>query len=317
MYNKGENAGPPAYQKENPPMKPALIIGSTCVDVIINIDHLPVTEENIHPTSQSMAIGGCAYNVAYIMRLLKAPHTFISPVGGGTYGDYVAKQMEQAGIPITVRLPEKENGCCYCLVEAGGERTFMSYHGVEYTFQKEWMDGCDEESFGLTYVCGLEIGEATGINLIEYLEEHPSLNVFYAPGARVKNIEKEKADRMLSLHPILHINEREAREMSGKDSYEEAAASLHAITKNTVIITLGEKGTWCMEKDGTSYLVPSVPAAHVEDTIGAGDSHAGTIIACLTNGMSLKDSITYANKVASAVVGVKGASLPAELLPPL
>ena len=27
-------------------MKPALIIGSTCVDVIINLDHLPKTEEN-------------------------------------------------------------------------------------------------------------------------------------------------------------------------------------------------------------------------------------------------------------------------------
>lgn len=45
-------------EKENYPMKPALIIGSTCVDVIINIHHLPKTEEDIHPTSQSMAIGG-------------------------------------------------------------------------------------------------------------------------------------------------------------------------------------------------------------------------------------------------------------------
>ena len=167
-------------------MKPALIIGSTCVDVIINIHHLPKTEEDIHPTSQSMAIGGCAFNAAYMVRLLNAPHTFITPVGGGTYGDYVAKLMTQAGIPIAVRVPEKENGCCYCLVEAGGERTFMSYHGVEYTFQKEWMEPYPAEDFGLTYVCGLEIEEPTGINLIEYLEEHPSLELFYAPGARVE-----------------------------------------------------------------------------------------------------------------------------------
>ncbi len=55
-------------------MKPALIIGSTCVDVIINIHHLPKTEEDIHPTSQSMAIGGCAFNAAYMVRLaLKRP----------------------------------------------------------------------------------------------------------------------------------------------------------------------------------------------------------------------------------------------------
>ena len=151
-------------------MKPALIIGSTCVDVIINLDHLPKTEENIRPYSQTMALGGCAYNVAYILRLMQAPHTFITPVGSGTYGDYVAKQMDLLGIPIAVRVPQKENGCCYCLVESGGERTFLSIHGVEYTFQKAWMDPYPASRYGLAYVCGLEIEEPTGDNLIEYLE---------------------------------------------------------------------------------------------------------------------------------------------------
>ena len=103
--------------------------------------------------------------------------------------------------------------------------------------------------------------------------------------------------------------------MSGEDSYEAAAAALHAVTKNTVIVTLGERGTYCMEQNGTGYLVPSVPAGHVEDTIGAGDSHIGTILACLTKDIPLRDAIAYANRVAGAVVSVKGASLPPELLP--
>jgi sugar/nucleoside kinase (ribokinase family) len=55
----------------------------------------------------------------------------------------------------------------------------------------------------------------------------------------------------------------------------------------------------------------------VEDTIGAGDAHAGAIIGCLTNGLSLRDSIAYANQVSRIVVSVKGSSLPPELLPPL
>lgn len=298
-------------------MKPALIIGSTCVDVIINIDHLPRTAENLRPTSQSMALGGCAYNVAHILRLLNAPHTFISPVGGGTYGDYVSKQMKALGIPVSVRVPEKENGCCYCLVEASGERTFMSYHGVEYTFQKSWMEPYHPDSYGLTYVCGLEIEEPTGISLIEYLEAHPGLSVCYAPGPRGKYIEKQKTGRMMALHPILHLNEQEAMDLGGGAGYEEAAGRLHAATGNSVIVTLGEHGAYCLEKDGGSYLVPSVPAKDVVDTIGAGDSHIGTVIACLTKDMPLRDAIAYANKVSAAVVGIKGSSLPPELLPPL
>ena len=66
-------------------MKPALLIGSTCVDIIINLPHLPVTQEDVHPTAQTMAIGGCSYNVAYTVRLLGAPHTHISPVGTRLY----------------------------------------------------------------------------------------------------------------------------------------------------------------------------------------------------------------------------------------
>lgn len=298
-------------------MKPALIIGSTCVDVILNIHHLPKTEENLRPTAQFMSLGGCAYNVSHIVRLLKAPHTFISPVGGGVYGDYVAKQLRAEGIPLTVTLPDRENGCCYCLVEATGERTFMSYHGVEYTFQKEWMAPYPAAGYGLAYVCGLEIEEPTGENLIQYLEENPCLQVFYAPGPRVTRIGREKNERILALHPILHINEAEAMAWSGKATYQEAAAHLHAITGNTVVVTLGEAGAYCIDPDGNAFLSPSRPVAHVADTIGAGDSHAGALIACLTMDMPLEQAVAYANRVAAAVVGVRGARLPARLLPEL
>ncbi|MBS6647106.1 MAG: hypothetical protein KH366_26380, partial [Clostridiaceae bacterium] len=61
--------------------------------------------------------------------------------------------------------------------------------------------------------------------------------------------------------------------------------------------------------------VPGVAAKEVVDTIGAGDSHIGTILACLTKDIPLREAIVYANQVASAVVSVKGASLPPELVP--
>lgn len=298
-------------------MKPALIIGSTCVDVILNIHHLPKTEENLRPTAQQLSLGGCAYNVSHIVRLLKAPHTFISPVGGGVYGDYVARQLAAEGIPLTVTLPDQENGCCYCLVEATGERTFMSYHGAEYTFQKEWMTPYPAAGYGLTYICGLEIEEPTGENLIQYLEENPTLQVFYAPGPRVNRIGREKNDRLLALKPILHINEREAISWSGKATYQEAAAYFHSITGNTVIITLGEAGAFCIGPDGKAFLAPSQPVKQVVDTIGAGDSHAGAVIACLTMDIPLEQAVAYANRVAAAVVGTRGARLPAQSLPAL
>lgn len=293
-------------------MKPVLVIGSTCVDIIINIDHLPKTQENLRPTAQSMALGGCAYNVAYMMNLFHAPHTFISPVGGGTYGDFVLKELKKQGREIPVYLPEQENGCCYCLVEATGERTFLSYHGAEYTFQKEWMKDYPASGYSMVYLCGLEVEEPTGINLVEYLEEHPNLPICFAPGPRGVRIRDGKLERIFALSPMLHINELEAEALSGVSDIPAAARKLRDITHNTVIITLGEHGTYCLEQNGDAYTVPGVPAT-VADTIGAGDSHIGAILACLTAGLPLRKAIETANRVSAAVVGVKGASLPKEL----
>lgn len=298
-------------------MKPALIIGSTCVDVIIHLDHLPVTAEDLHPSSQTMALGGCAYNVAYIMRLLGAPHTFISPVGTGMYGNYVADRLAAAHIPVSVRIPDRDNGCCYCLVEASGERTFLSYHGVEYTFQEEWMESYDSADFGLVYICGLEIEEPTGINLISWLQKHPDLRVCYAPGPRGCRVSPEKASRLMALKPMLHINEQEALELTCASDFREAAARLHAQTANTVIVTLGGEGAYCVEKDGKAFTTAAVPVADIQDTIGAGDAHVGTVLACLTMDIPLTQAVLYANQVAAAVIQVSGASLPPHLLPPL
>lgn len=291
--------------------KRIMVIGSTCVDIIINIDHLPVTEEDIHPSSQTLALGGCAYNVASTIQLFQAPLTFVSPVGTGFYGEYVERELKKRGFPVLIRVPDRDNGCCYCLVEASGERTFMSYHGAEYLFQKAWMKRFEQEPHDMVYVCGLELEEPTGTELLDYLEEHPERELFYAPGPRGIRISEEKTKRIYALHPVLHINQPEAVELSGEHQIEEAAKVLSSLTGNTVIITLGADGTYCLEKGGRSYHTAGIPAT-IADTIGAGDSHIGTIMAALSMGCSMETAIGHANRVASAVVSVKGASLSEE-----
>ena len=85
-------------------MKPALIIGSTCVDLILTLDRLPKTGDDFEPTSQTMSIGGCAYNVAHVLRRRDAKHTFVTPVGGGRFGDFTRKHFDKLGIPVSSYL---------------------------------------------------------------------------------------------------------------------------------------------------------------------------------------------------------------------
>jgi len=289
-------------------MKQTLVIGSAVVDVIINIPHLPKTGEDIHITRQTRSLGGCAYNVSDILRHFSVPYSLCTAVGSGIYGDFVRKQLQERGVPIYVSRPE-ENGCCYCMVEADGERTFIVDHGIEYTFDESYLEHIDTESIDSVYVCGLEIEEKTGWNIIGYLKKHPAYTVYFAPGSRIMEIQRDRMAEMIALHPIIHMNEGESLAFTGEGSVEQAARAIYGKTQNVVIITQGEKGSYCY--DGADHYADPVPAV-VCDTIGAGDAHMGAVIAAKRLGHSFPEAIRIANHVSSAVVSKEGALLEKE-----
>ena len=292
-------------------MKRLLIIGSTCVDVILRLDHLPTTGEDMHPV-QRFAMGGCAFNVAQVPKAYDVDLRFVTPIGDhGVFSDFVRAHLGNAGFRGPITVPDSENGCCYCLVERSGERTFLSVHGVEYSFHAEYMDAFAGERFDYTYICGLEVEETTGGELVAWLEEHPDIagTVVYAPGPRGIEVDANRTDRILALHPILHLNEQEAQSLAGiSDSGNPvlaAAQALHAKTGNMVIVTCGADGVLWISADGSVHTAPSVPST-VVDTIGAGDSHCGAVLTGLTLGWSEGDTMRFANQIASEVVAQEG-----------
>jgi sugar/nucleoside kinase (ribokinase family) len=55
--------------------------------------------------------------------------------------------------------------------------------------------------------------------------------------------------------------------------------------------------------------VEPVPVQGTGDTIGAGDSHIGSVIALLQRGYGMEEAVRGANRIAAAVVDVRGALL--------
>lgn len=292
-----------------------LVIGSTCVDVIIRVDHLPHTEENLHPDGQQFAIGGCAYNAANILGRGGAPVTFVTPVGlQGVFGAFVKDRLQTLPFAQPVYLPDAANGCCYCLVEAGGERTFLSIHGAEYSFDPAWMARYAAERYAYGYVCGLEIEEKTGGLLVDYLKTAPIDRILYAPGPRGAQIAPERTAALFALHPMLHLNASEARALSGRSDLDDAMRALHQKTQAPVIATLGRHGARVLAGDGALLTVPGQPVERVADTIGAGDAHAGAVLLGLSRGLSLPDAVSLGNRVSAQVVQTAGATLSDEAL---
>lgn len=287
-------------------MKQTLVIGSAVVDVIINIPHLPVTGEDIHISKQSRALGGCAYIASDVLRHFQAPYSLCTAVGSGIYGSFVLEELTKRNVPIYIRREDAENGCCYCMVEEGGERTFIVDHGVEYTFYESYLENIDTASIDSVYICGLEIEEYTGNHIIDYLKKNPEYDLYFAPSPRIMKIPKEKMDAVLALSPIVHLNKEELLAFTGMTDVATGAESLFQRTKNAVIVTLGDEGAYCF--DGAAYFAPPVRTT-VVDTIGAGDSHMGAMMAARRFGLTFGDALIVANHVSSAVVAKEGGLL--------
>lgn len=285
-------------------MSKALVIGSTVCDIMVYLDRLPSREGDAHIHEQMWSLGGCAFNVVSVLHALGQKVDFISPVGTGVYGDFVRAELEKLGIqsPISVA---GANGCCYCFIESDGERTFLSDHGVEYGFQKEWLQSLEQESYDAIYLCGLEVEEPTGMELIQSVSKLEG-QVIFAPGPRGLLIPKERLEAIYDLQPILHLNEVEAKAFSACEEIPEAAKKLHQKTGQLVVVTLGEKGA--IAYDGNWYKAAGFPT-EVLDTVGAGDSHLGAFLAASLQGVDVEDALTFANRLASKVVATRGVHL--------
>lgn len=283
-----------------------LFIGSTVADVIIRVPQLPCTGEDVHIASQQVSLGGCAYNAFHTARLTGlADCTLFSPVGTGVWGDWVRRALVQRGVTTAVPAVDAPNGCCYCMVEPNGERTFMCEHGAEYAFRAEWFDQLPD--FDGVYVCGLEIEEPTGEVILDWLEQHPPRRLYFAPGPRLMHIPPRKMARLMELGAVFHLNEAEICHFTRCQDVSQAAHMLQSLTQNDVIVTLGERGAYVLHGEEEA-VIPGIPV-QVVDTIGAGDAHIGAIMACEAAGMSLQDAACRANMISAAVVSQAGAEL--------
>ncbi len=292
-----------------------LVIGAAIIDIIMKVESLPKKGDDILCENTSSTIGGCAYNVGSMLRNFKVEHDLFVPVGKGNYSDIIRKDLEDNGYEILAHNEKLDNGYCLTFVENDGERTFITVRGAEGDFCESWFSNLESNRYDTVYVAGYQTLGESGKVISEWLAKNIDKKIFYAPGPLLKYLENSTLDTIFSCKPILHLNKKEIVEFFNGVDFENISTTeienyilkMYELTKNTVIVTLGEDGTIYYE-NGEFKCVPTTKAK-VVDTIGAGDSHIATIIAALSMGKSLNEAVRLANKVASGIVSVKGPTM--------
>ena len=293
-------------------LHPVCIIGAAVVDVIARVPSLPERGGDLALTQQSVTAGGCALNVALALHRLGIVPVNALPVGQGVWASVIRQKLQQYGIQTAIEIPSGDNGWSLAMVEPDGERTFMSVAGVENCWTPELLEALPVTEDSWIYLSGYQLISAAGETLIHWLEQRQiQQRLFVDFGPRLADISRDHFRRIMALRPVITVNRQEAillwqQLLRDAENYSpEALMDYWQLqVPATLILRLDQEGAGYCSDVSRGWI----PATQVDvvDTIGAGDSHAGAVLAGLCCGWTLCDAVSLANRVAACVVSQRG-----------
>jgi ribokinase len=288
-------------------MKKIVVIGSSNVDLIMKMDHLPEKGETVTDAEFFQVYGGKGANQAVAAARAGGNVAFVSCVGEDAYTPQMVVNYIRDGIDTSFIFPENGVASGHALIMIGGQG--MNYISVAPGANYLLTPGKIHEAMPLLeeaamIVMQYEIPEET----IKY-----SIDLANKKGIPVMwNVAPARAFDFSYIPKvnILVLNEVEAgflagMEVNNEQDAEIAAARLVKTGVEKVIITLGSKGAFMLTK---SEKV-SVPAFKVEaiDTTAAGDTFCGSLAVAIVEGKPMEEALRFASAAAAISVTRMGA----------
>ena len=143
------------------------------------------------------------------------------------------------------------------------------------------------------------------LQALEQLNAKPKLTVLDTMNFWMDH-SRSVLDQVIEKVDLISINDEEARQLTGEYSLVRAAAQIHQMGPEYVVIKKGEHGAFLFPNHEI-FSAPALPLDEVIDPTGAGDSFAGGLIGYLTqtgdisfNNMKL--ALIYGSAMASFTV---------------
>lgn len=288
--------------------QPVTVVGAAVIDVIADAYALPWRGCDIELKQQGVNVGGCALNIAVALKRLGIDAGNALPLGQGVWAEIIRNRMAKEGLHSLIETAQGDNGWCLALVEPDGERTFMSFSGVENQWNTDWLAQLTIAPDSLIYLSGYQLASPCGELLVQWLEGLDQVTPFIDFGPRIGDIPDALMSRILACRPLVSLNRQEAEIAAERLGLSQVVEDLGTQWVKRfaapLIVRHDKDGAWYFSPQSCG-CVPAFPTT-VVDTIGAGDSHAGGMLAGLASGWSLADAVLLGNAVASWVVGHRG-----------
>lgn len=284
-----------------------VVIGSLNMDLVTTSYRFPQKGETIIGTGFKKVSGGKGANQAVSLARLGAKVSIIGCVGKDIFGKELVSSMKKEGINISgIKVLENASTGIASIVVAEGDNNIIVIPGANKRLNIEDIDKNEEiiKTSDLV-ILQLEIPIDIACYAIEKAKKYNKKVILNpAPAGDIPKYVYKYID-------YITPNETELGLLTGVDVKDEASLKLAmkqltSMGVGNIITTLGSKGASCLTdreeiKKYNSFKV------NVVDTTGAGDAFNGGLAYSLAKGLSLNESIIFANKVSAISVTRFGA----------
>jgi sugar/nucleoside kinase (ribokinase family) len=309
----------PTSRPANRPLKRLLFAGEAIVDLLMWVPALPERGGDMLSESSSVEVGG-GFNIMAAAVRQGLPVVYAGGHGTGPWGDRVraALAAEDIGL-LRTPDPDADTGFDVALVEADGERTFVTALGAESLREPGAWNLVLAGPGDAVYVSGYGlVPPASGAILGAWAAGlPPGVLLFVDPGPLVADIPAPVLDPVLARCDWWSCNQREGALLTGASDPAEAARRLIGRTRHAdVIVRAGPDGCMLAQRvarpgmdHGLSLSHIPAPAVTAVDTTGAGDAHSGVFLAGLAAGLTATEAVHRANAAAALAVTRSGAAV--------
>nr|WSY57034.1 PfkB family carbohydrate kinase [Streptomyces sp. NBC_00886] len=282
-------------------------LGNVVVDLVLEVPALPERGGDVLATRTERTPGG-GFNVMAAAARQGLPVTYAGAHGTGPFGDRARGALYAEGIDVLLApRTEPDTGFVVCLVDADGERTFVTSPGAEATLTAVDLAELRPETGDFVYVTGYSL--LYDSNRAALLDRLPGLDstvtLVTDPGPLADEIPSGALELLLARSDWWSCNAREATLITGIDDPAEAASSLQSrLGRGSVLVRTGSDGC-LLHRGGRLVAVPGF-AVDAVDLNGAGDAHTGVFVAALARGLDPVAAAGRANAAAALAVTTPG-----------
>lgn len=272
-----------------------LVVGNVTLDIIHDVDHYPLEDEELRALAQTVRRGGNAANTAVVLAQHGHQVSFAGTLADDAYGHDLTAELASAGIDLRYCqiIPAAASPfSCITHNQQTGSRTIVHYRDLpEYT----------AAAFAAIPLPEYDWFHFEGRNIEQGLQMLAQLQQVRIDQPISIEIEKARpGTEQLFSHADVLLFSRAFATARGCEDAEQLFNLVREQAKQAILVcSWGELGAFACLPDGVTFHQAAEEVSHICDSVGAGDTFNAGLIHSLLSGQRLQAALAYANALAA------------------